>query len=567
MSNTTDTSTTYDIKITGGTIVDGSGAPGYRGDVAIKDGKVVALGSAPGTAATTIDATDRMVTPGFVDIHTHYDAQVLWDRMLTISPWHGVTTVVLGNCGFGVAPTRPEHRDLIIGTLEKVEGMSPAALNAGLGTDWPFETFPQYLDAIEKAGTAINVGVLIGHTPTRLYVMGEAATEREATPDEIEQMRKIVAEAMAAGAIGFATSKSATHVGLKGRPVPSRVASYEEIRTLVSTLKGGKGMMQATAGKELWFDEYEKLAEENGITISWTAMLAGMVSPDAHLLQQQRTAELIAKGRNIVPQVTPRPLCFEFQFKEPFPFESLSVFKPVAAADAEGKKRYYADPEFRRAVKEKMASVRASFRTSWENAVISMCGRPEYEERTVGEVARELGVATIDLGFDLALATNLEARFRMPVANADETAVEDLLKDPNTVLGLSDAGAHASQLCDACLPTYLLGRWVRDKQAIPFEEAIRMLTSRPAAVFGIKDRGTLQVGKPADVVVINPTTVNAGGLERVYDQPAGQDRLIAKAQGVDAVIVNGVLLRQRDRDLLGAGDALPGQLLRRGVNA
>ncbi|MBK6961147.1 MAG: amidohydrolase family protein [Gammaproteobacteria bacterium] len=352
MSNNTDTSTIYDIKITGGTIVDGSGKPGYRGDVAIKDGKVVALGQAPGTAATTIDATDRMITPGFVDIHTHYDAQVLWDRMLTISPWHGVTTVVLGNCGFGVAPTRPEHRDLIIGTLEKVEGMSPAALNAGLGADWPFETFPQYLDAIEKAGTAINVGVLIGHTPTRLYVMGEAATEREATADEIEQMRKIVAEAMAAGAIGFATSKSATHVGLKGRPVPSRVASYEEVRTLVSTLKGGKGMMQATAGKELWFDEYEKLAEENDITISWTAMLAGMVSPDAHIKQQERTAELIAKGRNIVPQVTPRPLCFEFQFKEPFPFESLSVFKPVAAADAEGKKKYYADPEFRRLVKE-----------------------------------------------------------------------------------------------------------------------------------------------------------------------------------------------------------------------
>jgi len=557
----------YDLKIIGGTIVDGSGAPGYRGDVGIKDGRIIALGAAPGEARTTIDATGRMVTPGFVDIHTHYDAQVLWDRMLTISPWHGVTTVVLGNCGFGVAPTRPEHRDLIIGTLEKVEGMSPAALQAGLGSEWPFETFPQYLDAIEKAGTAINVGVLIGHTPTRLYVMGEEATEREATPEEIEQMRRIVDEALAAGAIGFATSKSATHVGLKGRPVPSRVASYDEIRTLVSALRGGRGMMQATAGKELWFDEYEKLAEENGITISWTALLAGMVSPDAHIKQLERTAELIAQGRNIVPQVTPRPLCFEFQFKEPFPFESLSVFKPVAAADAEGKKRYYADPEFRRAVKEKMAAVRASFRTSWEQSVISMCAsNPEYEERTVADVARELGVETIDLGFDLALATNLEARFRMPVANADETVVEELLKNPNTVLGLSDAGAHASQLCDACLPTYLLGHWVRDKKALRFEEAIRMLTSRPAEVFGIRDRGLLQVGKPADVVIIDPETVNAGGLERVYDQPAGQDRLIAKAFGIDAVIVNGTLLRQGDRDVI-RGDALPGQLLRRGVNA
>jgi len=557
----------YDLKITGGTIVDGSGSPGYRGDLGIRDGRIVALGEAPGDATATIDASGRMVTPGFVDIHTHYDAQVLWDRMLTISPWHGVTTVVLGNCGFGVAPTRPQHRDLIIGTLEKVEGMSPAALQAGLGSEWPFETFPQYLDAIEKAGTAINVGVLIGHTPTRLYVMGEDATEREATAEEIEQMHRIVDEALAAGAIGFATSKSPSHVGYKGRPVPSRVASYDEIRTLVSALKGGRGMMQATAGKELWFDEYAEIARDNGITITWTALLAGMISPDAHVKQLERTAELMSQGCNIVPQVTPRPLCFEFQFREPFPFESLSVFKPVAAADADGKKKLYADPEFRRAVKEKMATVRASFRTSWEQSVISMCAsHPEYEERTVADVAQELGVETIDLGFDLALATNLEARFRMPVANADETVVEELLKNPNTVLGLSDAGAHASQLCDACLPTYLLGHWVREKKAISFEEAIRMLTSRPAEVFGIRDRGLLQVGKPADVVIIDPATVNAGTLERVYDQPAGQDRLISKATGIDAVIVNGTLLRQGDQDVIG-GDALPGRLLRRGVNA
>jgi N-acyl-D-aspartate/D-glutamate deacylase len=217
-------------------------------------------------------------------------------------------------------------------------------------------------------------------------------------------------------------------------------------------------------------------------------------------------------------------------------------------------------------VKEKMAGVRASFRTSWEQSVISMCAsHPQYEERTVAEVARELGVETIDLGFDLALATNLEARFRMPVANADETVVEELLKNPNTVLGLSDAGAHASQLCDACLPTYLLGHWVRDKKALRFEEAIRMLTSRPAEVFGIKDRGLLQVGKPADVVIIDPATVNAGGLERVYDQPAGQDRLIAKAAGIDAVIVNGTVLRRNGEDVVQG--ALPGQLLRRGVNA
>ncbi len=555
----------YDLKITGGTLVDGTGNPGYRGDIGIKDGIITALGEVVGNASQTINATGKAVTPGFVDIHTHYDAQVIWDRMLSISPWHGVTTVVLGNCGFGVAPTRPHQRDLIVGTLEKVEGMSPAALNAGLGDDWPFETFPEYLDTIENLGTAINVGVLVGHTPIRLYVMGEEATEREASDDEIEQMRKIVDEAMDAGALGFATSKSPTHVGFKGRPVPSRVASLSEFDALSSTLEGRGAVMQVTAGKGFWFDEYAELSKKYGITISWTAMLAGMASPDSHLAQQKRSAELADEGLPIVPQVTPRPLCFEFQFKEPFPFEALSVFKPISRADFDGKKQLYANPEFRRAVMDKMDTVRPSFRTAWENSIINSCdSQPEYNERTVSEVAEELGVHTMELGFDLALANNLETRFRMPVANADETEVEKLITDKNTVIGLSDAGAHASQLCDACLPTYLLARWVREKQVISFEEAIRMLSSRPAEVFGIKDRGLLQVGRPADVLVIDPETVNCGRLDRVFDLPAGEDRLISQAIGMEAVIVNGTILRTRGEDQLDPNGPLPGALLRNG---
>ncbi len=555
----------YDIKITGGSIVDGSGQPAYPGDIGIKDGKIVALGQALGEATQTIDASGKAVTPGFVDIHTHYDAQIVWDRMLTISPWHGVTTVVLGNCGFGVAPTRPSQRDLIVGTLEKVEGMSPLALNEGLGDDWPFETFPEYLDAIEKLGTAINVGVLVGHTPTRLYVMGEEACEREASDDEIAQMRQIVVEALDAGALGFATSKSPTHVGFKGKPVPSRVASLGELESLASTLENRDAVMQVTAGKGFWFDEYEDLTRKYGMTISWTAMLAGMASPDAHIAQQRRSTELAEQGLAIVPQVTPRPLCFEFQFKEPFPFEALPVFKPISSSDFDGKKVLYADTEFRTAVKAKMDNVRPSFRRAWENSLISSCpSKPEFEERTVIDVATELGVHTMDLGFDLALENNLEARFRMPVANADEDEVEKLITDKNTVIGLSDAGAHASQLCDAGLPTYLLGHWVREKQVIAFEEAIRMLSSRPAEVFGISDRGLLKVGRPADVLVVDPATVHCGKLDRVYDQPAGQDRLIAEAFGIESVIVNGTLLRQQGEDQVDPKGELPGQLLRGG---
>jgi len=209
----------YDLKITNGLIADGLGGPLFAGELGIRQGRLVAVGSAPGEAAQTLDAGGHVIAPGFVDIHTHYDAQIIWDRMLTISPWHGVTTVVMGNCGFSVAPTRPEHRERMIRTLENVEGMTVAALQAGLGAEWPFETFPEYLDAIETAGIAINVGALIGHTALRTYVMGEDATEREANTAEVEHMQKLVGEAMSAGALGFATSKAITHVGDQGKPV------------------------------------------------------------------------------------------------------------------------------------------------------------------------------------------------------------------------------------------------------------------------------------------------------------------------------------------------------------
>src|SRR6201990_1090976 len=227
---------TYDLKITGGTIVDGTGKPGFVGDLGIKDGKVVALGSADGPATTTIDGAGKVVAPGFVDVHTHYDAQVLWDRMLSISPWHGITTTVIGNCGFGVAPTRAAHRKLILQTLEKVEGMSLEALQAGVGDSWPFQTFPQYLDAVEMRGVAINVAALFGHTPLRMYVMGEASTERAATAGEIAAMKQLMREAMDAGALGFGTSKSITHNGYAGKPVPSRQATVEEMHELVSVM-------------------------------------------------------------------------------------------------------------------------------------------------------------------------------------------------------------------------------------------------------------------------------------------------------------------------------------------
>jgi N-acyl-D-aspartate/D-glutamate deacylase len=560
----------YDLVIRGGTVMDGTGAPGRRADVAIRGGRVVeigALGAARGSARQTLDAEDRVVAPGFVDIHTHYDAQIFWDRMLSISPWHGVTTVVMGNCGFGLAPTRPEHRGLMVRTLEKVEGMSAAALEAGLGADWPFESFPEFLDAVEERGSAINVAALVGHTPLRLYVMGEESTERAATADEIARMRAIVEEAVLAGAIGFATSKAPTHVGYGGRPVPSRAAELEEIRALAGALgKLGSGILQATVGRGFWFDEFETIARETRRPVTWTALLAGMGGPGSHRGLLARSAKLLDSGVPVYPQVACRPLNFEFQFKEPFVFESMSLFRPVSAADFEGKQRIYRDPEFRRAFAEKTAAGETgALGASWERTVIAWSPTdPSLEERNVAELARERGVAPSDLALDLSLASKLDARFRMAVVNTDEDEVEELLQSPYTILGLSDAGAHASQLCDACFSTHLLGHWVRERQALRLEEAVRMLTSRPAEVFGITDRGRLAEGLPADVVVFDPETVGASGLRRVCDLPAGADRLVADASGIDAVIVNGVVIRRAGADAVDPTGPLPGRTLRGG---
>ncbi len=558
----------YDIKITGGTIVDGTRKPRYRGDVGIRDGKIVALGAAPGEATQVIDATGKMVSPGFIDCHTHYDAQIIWDRMMTISPWHGVTTVVLGNCGFGVAPVRPADRETIIRTLENVEGMDANALKAGLGENWPFETFPQYLDAIERNGSGINVGVLIGHTPLRLYVMGEDATERQATVAEVGQMREIVREALRAGALGFASSKAPTHIGAGGKPVPSRLADYRtEILEICKVLgEENAGMVQSTIGGDVLHDQFAEISQITGRNVTWTALLQGVsLGGGDHHAQLKKSAEMVAAGARVFPQVSPRALNFEMTMKAPFIFESMPVFKPVSAADVEGKKVLYRSREFRDAFKATMAGKASLVMGGWPKTLISFCPpQPALEERLLFEVAVERGQHPVDLLLDLALESDLAMRIRMPIANHDEDEVEILLKDPNVVVGLSDGGAHASQLCDACFATYLLGHWVRERGSLDMEHAIWHLTARAAEVCGFTDRGRLALGLAADVVVFDPETVAAGELQRVYDLPGGADRLISEASGIEAVIVNGTLLRQHNRDMVDLAGPLPGRILRHG---
>jgi N-acyl-D-amino-acid deacylase len=556
----------YDLKITGGTIVDGSGKPGFAGDVGIKDGKVVALGKAEGPAASTIDARGKVVCPGFVDVHTHYDAQILWDRMLSISPWHGVTTTVIGNCGFGVAPTRAAHRKLILQTLEKVEGMSLDALHAGLGEEWPFETFPQYLDTLEKNGAAINVAALFGHTPLRLYVMGEESTERAATPDEIATMKELVREAMEAGAIGFGTSVSVSHNGYAGKPVPSRQATVDEMDAMVSVLGDLKrGLMQITIGRDFSTRHMAEVSRKYGVPVTWTALLSHLYGPGGHRKQLDLAAEQRKSGALVVPQVSCRPLNFEFTFAEPFIFDVMKFMNELAAADAKApgtRRRAYADPAWREKLRSEVTPL---FQRWWERVVIAWApSARELEEMPLAVAAAKLGKDPVDLALDLALANDLQARFRMAVMNFDEKEVAELITDPNTIIALSDAGAHASQLCDACYSTHLLGHWVRERKTFSIEEAVHNLTQRPAEMFGITDRGILAAGRPADVVVFDPKTVGPGPLKRVYDLPAGADRLISEASGIDAVIVNGELIRHEGKDMVATNDRLPGRLLRHG---
>jgi N-acyl-D-aspartate/D-glutamate deacylase len=543
-----------DLKIVGGTLVDGTGVERRRADLGIRDGRIVAVGDVPATARETVDAGGRVVAPGFVDIHTHYDAQVLWDPLLTVSPWHGVTTAVLGNCGFGVAPTRPQHRDLILRTLERVEGMSLAALEAGLGRDWPFESFPEYLDALERVPLGINVAVMVGHTPVRLWVMGDEATTRAATAEEVAQMRDLVAQAMDAGAVGFATSVSKVHIGYAGRPVPSRLAAFDEMLELARAVgASGHGLIHYNVGREPLWEAYEALHAASGRPVVWTSLLAGSLGPGSHRAHLERAAQQRARGLPIHGQGACRPIQFEFDFRSPVVFDTWASFEPVRqAADEAGRRAVYADPAFRARVKRQVAgrgpddawfagkeaegdTRRAAFR----ELSISWAADATLTERRLIDLARERGVDPVDLMFDLALGSELRMRWRIALLNFDEDEVGEILQDPHVVLGLGDGGAHLSQLCDACHPTYLLGHWVRERGALSLEEAVRRLSSQPAEVFGLHDRGRIAPGLPADLVVFDPATVGAGPLQRVHDLPAGEDRLVSHPSGIEAVFVNG----------------------------
>lgn len=569
-----------DLRIDNACIIDGTGSPRFAGSVAVSGGRIVAVGADVKDAAShVVDARGLVLAPGFVDIHTHYDAQVLWDPFLTISPWHGVTTAVMGSCGFGIAPTRPSGRQLILRTLERVEAMSLSALQAGLGDDWPFESFGQYLDAIEARGTAINVGVMVGHTPVRLYVMGEQAVERAATAEEVAQMQTLVREAMRAGALAFATSVSTVHYGFDGKPVPSRLARRDEMLALARAVReAGHGIIHYNVARESKFDDYVAMHEASGATVCWTALLAGQLGPWRHREVLARNDALRARGLPIYAQVACRPIVSEFSFESPVIFDTWALFDPVRrCADHASLVRVYSDPDFRAEFVRELTGQggRDDFfsggsdegrmrRASLLMTELSHSEQhPQWVGRKLVDLARERKCEFTDLMLDIALQSGLKARFRTPLVNFQEDEVQEILSHPEVVLGLGDGGAHLSQLCDACYPTHLLGHWVRERKAFTLEQAVHMLTGRTATVFEIYGRGRIAPGFAADLVLFDPDRIAAGPLERVYDLPAQADRLVSKPHGIEQVWVNGQALPAPGQ-VPESGWRLPGQLIRGG---
>ena len=535
-----------DLVIRGGTVIDGTGEAGRVADVAVTGGLIEAIGQNL-DGAVELDASGCVVAPGFIDIHTHFDAQVFWDPGLKPSSYHGVTTVVAGNCGFSIAPCRPEHHDVIVHTLENVEGMDANTLTAGIA--WEFETFPDYLDLVAQRGTALNFTAYIGHTALRLYVMGDVAYERAATPEEIDRMCQLVDEAMGVGAAGLSTSFSFAHRGVDGKPVPSRFAEMDEVEALFMAVgKAGKGVVLATPG---WQCEYPDI-------FTWQARVGRpftcplfALSSGKHREVVRLHEEALARGANVWPQVTPRPLTMQFTLADAYNLNVGEVFGELIKVSPAVRRAAYRDQEWRTRAYEDLERNEGGMKPRWETFEVSESERyPELLGRRVTDIARERNASPLDVMCELALSEDLTTRFRAYIANDDQAEVGSLLTEDHVVLGLTDAGAHVDQLCDAPLPTDLLGTWVRERELMPLERAVRKLAGEPADMFGFEGRGYLRPGYAADITVFDPTTVAPGPQRRLRDLPADGERLTnEEPTGMRHVLVNGTLIRTDERQL------------------
>lgn len=560
----------YDLLIKDGTVIDGSGNVGYRADVAVQDGRIARIGRINEAAKQTVNAEGHVVSPGFVDGHTHMDAQVFWDPIGSCSCYHGVTSVVMGNCGFTLAPCKQEDADLVFRNLERAEDLSRDAMLTGI--DWTWETFPQFLDAVDNLPKGINYAGYIGHSALRTYTMGERAFTDEATEDDLKAMQHLVKEAVNAGAIGFSTSRTFNHTTADDRPVASRLANWDEVRAIVNAMgETGKGVFEL-AGEapgrdpERIRDYHERLrdlAVESGVTQTW-GMFSVKVAPDFWRPYFDLLDETAAAGGRMFAQVHSRALNNILSFESNLPYDKWELWSDIRQLPLAEQKAKLQDPSLRAKLVEIANKeytgpriVGAELRPpDWE--YVYPMDDMVYDKPSMAELARQRGVDPVELMIDMALEKDLKMFFRTPIANENQDHVLEMIKHPRSAVTFSDSGAHVSQIMDSSLQTHLLSYWVREKQALTLEEAIKQITYNTATLWGLHDRGLLREGMAADVVIFDPDTIGPDMPEVLNDLPAGAQRLKQTASGILHTIVNGEILLTNNEH----SGATPGTLLR-----
>jgi len=534
----------------GATVYDGTGADPVRADLLVRDGRVAAIGEgarAGADGAEVVDAGGLALMPGIVDLHTHYDAQLTWDPGCSPSPALGVTTAVIGNCGFGIAPCPPALRDTMLRNLSVVEGMDLGALRTG--TRWEFETFAGYLDLLRRLGPSLNVAVFAGHSAIRTAVMGEDASLRvEPTAAELAAMVAQVRDAMAAGAIGFASSFSPNHSGWGGAPMPSTIATDGELHAMLEPMReAGRGVFMSATGSRATPEYMEDVAARTGrpAFISTVLAMYSDSAPTRGLAMYDRCAEAIDRGHEVRIQASCQPLTFDFDLHTPYVWYPLPSFAPVkaAAGDAEALARIYADPSFREAFRADLRSPPSGviFTGDWTQVAVAIASdaRRDLQDRTIAALAAEAGVDPIDWLFDFGLAERLGARFAGRFFNNRDEGVAPLITHRAGVITLSDAGAHLGYLCDAGFGLHLLGHWARETGTFTLQEAVRRLTSHPADAYRIPGRGRIVAGAAADLLLFDPATVGISRLRAAHDLPGGARRLVRDPVGVHGTWVNG----------------------------
>jgi N-acyl-D-aspartate/D-glutamate deacylase len=527
--------------------VDGTGAPAKQASIGIAQGKIAEVGNISGTAKRTIDAGGLVVAPGFIDPHTHYDAQICWDGATTPSSWHGVTSVVMGNCGVGIAPCRPEAREIAMRDLVNVEAIPFEVLDAGITWDW--ETFPQYMDAAARRKPSLNLAFLAPLTPFRHYVMNEDSLERSATAEETAKIKALLGEAIDAGAFGFSSTLLNQHMGYGGRPLACRNASREEIKAYCNALRErGKGSIEYAMTRQIAVMEEPEvellgfMLEESRRPVTFIAMFDRDDLPEAARETLRKVRPLIAKGAR--PQTSPLPLTREVNMRNPFGFAGFPSWKRLFVDKSkEAQAAVYRDVNFRNQFREDLKRP-ASF-GNWARITlheVKSAHLKKYEGKTVAEIAAEQGKDGVDALLDITLEDDLENEFTIQSYNNRVDRMAEILNDRSVLLGLGDGGAHLDMLCDSGYPTYVLGMWVRERKVLTLEEAVRRMTSDPADFFGIKDRGRLKPGLAADVVIFSEKEIGSGGRpERLYDLPGGAKRMVMRSRGVEMTLVNGAV--------------------------